>query len=296
MAIEARRLSDALGAEIVGIDPAGDIDDATMAAIRAAWLDSNVLLFREVSWTPAQHVAFTRRFGPLHVMPRLGTARSTNLPDHPEVFVVSNLVRDGKPLGLPRAGWGWHTDGEDKQVPNMGSMLYAVIVPPEGGDTAFANMYRAYEALPERLRKPIEGRRGRFSRAEMHLVNYPHLPPLTEEEQRERPDVWHPLVRIHPETGRKSLYIGRWAVDVEGMPPDEGRALIDELRAFAVQPEFVYRHRWRVGDVVLWDNRCTQHSAIPFDDTKHERHMLRTTLEGDIPAYGALQSEVAAAA
>ena len=143
MAIEVHPLSDALGAEIRGIDPAGDIDDATMAAIRQAWLDNNVLLFRNVSWTPAQHVAFTRRFGPLHIMPRLANEAPVTLPDYPEVFIVSNLVRKGKPVGVRRAGWGWHSDGEDKLVPNMGSMLHAVIVPPEGGDTAFANMYKA---------------------------------------------------------------------------------------------------------------------------------------------------------
>lgn len=296
MAIEARPLSDAIGAEILGVDPAGAIDEAAVAEIRQAWLDYNVLLFRNVSWTPAQHVAFTRRFGPLHIMPRLANEAPVTLPDHPEVFIVSNLVRKGKPVGVRRAGWGWHSDGEDKLVPNMGSMLYAVIVPPEGGDTAFANMYKAYDALPDRLRSAIEGRRARFSRAELHPVNYPHLPPLTEQERRDRPDVWHPLARIHPETGRKSLYIGRWAVEIEGFGKEEGQALIRELSEFAVRPGFVYRHRWRVGDVILWDNRCSQHCAIPFDDEKYERHMLRTTLEGDVPACGAVRSEVAAAA
>lgn len=214
----------------------------------------------------------------------------------PEVYVVSNMVKDGKPVGLRRAGWGWHTDGEDKETPNMGSMLYALIVPPEGGDTAFANMYKAYDALPEATRARIEGRRARFSRLEMHHINYPHSPALTEAEKRGRPDVWHPLVRIHPETGRNSLYIGRWAVEIEGMPLAEGKALIKELCEFAVQPPFVYRHRWRVGDVVLWDNRCGQHCALPFDDDKYDRHMLRTTLEGDVPAYGDVRSEAAVAA
>ncbi len=171
MAIEVRPLSDALGAEITGVDPAGDIDDEAMAAVRRAWLDHNVLLFRGVTWTPAEHVAFTRRFGPLHIMPQLGTPEPMNLPGLPEVYVISNVVKDGKPLGLRRAGWGWHTDGEDKEVPNMGSMLHALIVPPEGGDTAFANMYKAYDTLPEALRSRIEGRRGRFSRVEMHLIN-----------------------------------------------------------------------------------------------------------------------------
>ena len=296
MTIEVRPLSDALGAEIRGVDPSGDIDHEVVAEIRQAWLDHCILLFRGLSWTPAQHVAFTRRFGRLHIMPRLAATESSNLAEHPEVLVVSNVVKDGKPLGLRRAGWGWHSDGEDKAVPNMGSMLYAVKVPPADGDTGFTNTYKAFEALPRETRERIEGRRCRFSRVDMHPINYPHLPALTEQEKRDRPDVWHPLVRTHPETGRKSLYIGRWSVEIEGMPIDEGKALIAELTDFAVQPRFVYRHRWKAGDAILWDNRCTQHCAIPYDDEKYERHMLRTTLEGDVPYYATVRSEVVTAA
>lgn len=240
MRLEIRPLSDAIGAEVVGIDPHGNVSEVAFAEIKQAWLDSCLLVFRDMDMSPEEQIAFTRRFGPLHIM----TPQQYNLPDHPEVFLISNLEREGKAVGMKRAGWGWHSDGEDKQVPNAGSLLHAKIVPPEGGDTCFANMYKAYEALPEDIRAKIEGKRGRFSRAEMHHVHYPHLPALTAQDKRERPDVWHPLVRNHPETGRKSLYVGRWCVEIEGMDAAEGKALIDQLINFAVKPEFVYCHRW----------------------------------------------------
>lgn len=291
MSLTVRPLSDVLGAEIIGLGPIDAVDAEAIADVRRAWLAHCLLLFRDLAMTPEQHVAFTAALGPLHIM---GPAH-LNLPGHPEVFRLSNMVRDGEPQGLPRAGWGWHSDGEDKQVPNAGSLLYALRVPPEGGDTQFANMYAALDALPADVRRRIEGRRGRFSRAEMHHVNYPHLPPLTEEDKRERPDVWHPLVRTHPESGRPSLYVGRWLVEIEGIPGDEGAALIDWLCDVAVRPEFVYRHRWRAHDALLWDNRCLQHCALPFDEDRWDRYMHRTTLEGDVPFHGAIRSEVVAA-
>jgi len=285
MPLEVHPLSDALGAEVRGVDLAAPLDDRTIAEIRRHWLDHCILLFRDVAWTPAQHVAFTRRFGELHIMPGLGHEVSTNHPDHPEIMVVSNVKRNGTPIGLRQAGWGWHSDGEDKKLPNMGSLLHALKVPPNRGDTSFANTYKAYEALPQATRERIEGRLGRFSRVERHAANYPNLPPLTDAEIASRPDVWHPVTRTHPETGRTALFIGRWAVEIEGIPKAEGRALIDDLTTHVVKPEFTYTHRWQAGDAILWDNRCTQHCALPFDDEKFERHMQRTTLEGDTPFF-----------
>jgi alpha-ketoglutarate-dependent taurine dioxygenase len=176
---------------------------------------------------------------------------------------------------------GWHSDGEDKRVPNAASMLYAHVVPPEGGDTLFADMYAAYDALPEATKRQIEGRRARFSRIDMHNVHYPHLPPLTEAERRSRPDVFHPLVRVHPRSGRRSLFVGRWSRDVEDMDPEQGRALIEALFEHASAERFVYRHVWRVHDAVLWDNRCMLHCATPFDEDRYQRLMHRTTLEGE---------------
>lgn len=287
MSIQTRQLSDALGAEILDLNPAAVLDPETVQELRRLWLENSVLLFRGVDWTPAEHIAFTRKFGELHIMPSLGTEIDVNLQQHPEIFVVSNMKSNGKALGVKRAGWGWHSDGEDKKFPNMGSMLYGVKTPKVGGDTGFASTYKAYEALSDETKSVIDGKRARFSRVEMHLVNYPNLPPLTDQEKRERPDVWHPIVRTHPETERKCLYIGRWVVEIEGLAAAEGRALIDELTTHISKPEFTYIHQWQPGDVVLWDNRCTQHCAIPYDDSLEDRHMLRTTLEGDVPFYSA---------
>jgi taurine dioxygenase/putative 2-oxoglutarate oxygenase len=279
MPIQVRPLNGEFGAEIVGVAADLRVDDATLAAIEAAWFRHGILVFRNLDMTPGDHVAFTRRLGPLHIM----VPGEFNLADHPEVWVVGNAEQDGKPVGLRGAGMGFHTDGEDKAVPNAGSFLYARIVPPEGGDTLFADMVAAYAALPGEMRTRIAGKRARFSRADMHRINYPNMRSYTPEELAARPDVHHPLVRRHPRSGRVSLYIGRWACDIDGMPAEEGRAIVAWLQEFARQDRFVYRHRWRDGDAVLWDNRCTQHCATPFDETRYERLMHRTTLEGDTP-------------
>jgi putative 2-oxoglutarate oxygenase len=279
MSLKIRPLHESFGAEIVGVDIARELDADTMAEIEVAWYRHSILLFRNVEMTPAQHVAFTRRLGPLHVM----DPPEFNLPGLPEVLVVSNVVKDGKPLGIKRAGWGWHSDGEDKAIPNAGSFLYAMKLPPADGDTLYADTYAAFAALPADVRRTIMGRRACFSRARFHQVYYPDQPPLTEEQKRERPDVWHPIARRHPRSGWTALYIGRWAYKIDGLPDREAEELVRYLQEFAVRPEFVYRHKWRVGDALLWDNRCVQHCATPFDDAKYERHMQRTTLEGDVP-------------
>jgi alpha-ketoglutarate-dependent taurine dioxygenase len=279
MAVEYRPLQGDFAAEVIGAPADLRVDDATLREIEAAWFRHGVLVFRDLDMTPAEHIAFSRRLGPLHIM----VPSEFNLPDQPEVWVVGNAEENGKPLGLRGAGMGFHTDGEDKLVPNAGSFLYAKIVPPEGGDTLFADMRAVCAALPDEIREQIAGRRGRFSRADMHAINYPDMRPYTAEELRARPDVHHPLLRRHPRTGRVSLYIGRWACDIEGMPRGDGRALVAWLQEFARQDRFVYRHRWRDGDAVLWDNRCTQHCATPFDEARYTRLMHRTTLEGDAP-------------
>lgn len=276
---EIRPMPRGFGAEILGLDLNHHLPDSEFRRIEQAWFDHSFLVFRDLVMTPEQHIALTRRFGPLHIM----TPLHYNLPGHPEVMVLTNAEQDGKPLGIRRAGMGWHSDGEDKRIPNAGSMLYAHVIPQEGGDTLFADMYAAYEQLPKETRRRIDGRRARFSRIDMHHVHYPHEPALTEQQKLERPDVFHPLVRTHPGSGRKSLFIGRWARDIEGLDPKEGRALVEELFAWASSPRFVYRHSWRVHDAVLWDNRCMLHCATPFDETRYTRLMHRTTLEGDVP-------------
>ena len=279
MPLEFRPLQGEFAAEVIGAPADLRVDDAALAAIEAAWFRHGILVFRDLAMRPEDHVAFTRRLGQPHIM----APGDFNLPDHPEVWVVGNAEENGKPLGLRGAGMGFHTDGEDKTIPNAGSFLYARMVPPEGGDTLFAYMVAAYAALPDDVRAKIAGKRARFSRAEMHRVNYPDMRPYTAEELAARPDVFHPLARRHDRSGRVSLYVGRWACDIEGMPAEEGRALVQYLQEFARQERFVYRHCWRDGDAVLWDNRCTQHCATPFDEARHTRLMHRTTLEGAAP-------------
>jgi len=272
------------GCEVIGLDLSLPLPEPEFARIRQAWFDHSFLVFRDLRMDPAQHVAFTRRLGPIHIM-----EREFKLPGLPEVMVISNEERDGKPYGSRKVGLGWHSDGEDKRIPNAGSFLHGITIPPEGGDTLFADMYAAYDALPERLKRAIQGKRARFSRIDMHHIHYPDWPALTEAEKRDRPDVFHPLVRQHPHSGRRSLFVGRWARDVEGMPREEGQALIEELFAFAQNEAFTYRHHWRQFDAILWDNRCMLHRATGFDEDRYIRHMRRTTLEGDIPVMAAAE-------
>jgi len=199
------------------------------------------------------------------------------------MLVVSNAEKDNKPVGMKRAGWGWHSDGEDKQLPNAGSFIHAMQLPPVDSDTMYADTYAAFATLPDDVRDKIMGRRACFSRARFHEVYYPHLGPLTEAQKAARPDVWHPIARHHPFSGWTSLYIGRWAYKIDGMDDAEAQELIDYLKDHATRADFVYRHKWRVGDALLCDNRCTQHCATAWDDAKYTRRMQRTTLEGEVP-------------
>lgn len=280
---------DGFGADVLDCPSGLVVSEDDLEQIMRAWMKHSILCFRAVNMSPEEHVRFSRRLGSLHIMRPF----KFNLDGYPEVFVVSNAskVDPSKPVagdaegdaGLRRVGEGFHTDGEDKAIPNGGSFLYARQVPPERGDTLFVDMYSVYEALPQSVKEIIAGRRVRYSRIDLHLTHYPLMAPLTEEEKRERPDVYHPLTRQHPLSRRTSLYIGRWACDVEGLPFNESKELITFLQDFAKHPQFIYTHKWSSGDAVLWDNRCTQHCATGFDDTKYVRTMHRTTLEGELP-------------
>jgi taurine dioxygenase/putative 2-oxoglutarate oxygenase len=279
VSVEIRPIQGRFGAEVIKADPHLNVDDATAALIEAAWYRHSILIFRGLALSPQQQIAYTRRLGPLHVM----VPTDYNLEGFPEVFVVGNDTEEDKPVGLRRAGMGFHTDGEDKVIPNAGSFLHAIQVPPEGGDTMFADLYAAWDAIPDEIRGKIAGRRARYSRIALHQVHYPHLPALTGQQKLERPDVYHPIARLHPKSGRIALYIGRWACDIEGLPETEGREIVRFLQDLAREPRFIYRHRWQPGDAVLWDNRCTQHCATGFDEQKYIRRMHRTTLEGEAP-------------
>jgi alpha-ketoglutarate-dependent taurine dioxygenase len=283
MTLEIRPLSEALGAEIIGIDLTTPIDEATFAEIHQAFLKSLVILFRgQQAMTVEQQIAFSRRFGRL----KTDLKAEKTLEGCPEILVLSNLKKDGEYVGTPQRGGFWHTDLYFERIPSAAALLHALMVPEgEGtrlGDTLFANMRAAYEALPVDMKRRINGLKNRASRLKSWPINYPDLPPLSPEQVAAYPDVIQPLVRTHPETGRKSLFIGDISAGaVEGMPEAQGDALLRQLRDFATQPAFVYRHRWRVGDALMWDNRATLHSATDFDSDKHIRHMHRTTIMDD---------------
>ena len=283
MAIEIRALSEALGAEVVGVDLAHRLDDETFERIHEAHLEHLVLAIRDQDLTPEQHTAFSRRFGELdiHVLDQF------LLPGHPEILVVSNKKVNGRAVGLQDAGTHWHSDISYREYPSLGSLLYALEVPPEGGDTLFANMYAVYEALSDEMKARIDGLKAVHRYAQIYELSRNAAgsarPPLTEEQKAKVPQVVHPVVRTHPETGRKALYVSPGlTVGIVGMDEEESRALLAELHRHSTRPEFVYRHIWRRHDVLFWDNRCTMHVATGYNP-RYTRHMHRTTVKGGRP-------------
>lgn len=280
----------ALGAEIVGIDVAGPVSLPDIDAIRAAWLDNLVLLLRNQKIDDVGLMAFARRFGDLQLAPSAfaptadDSARHAVKPNaHPEIAVISNIREQGRPIGGLGAGEAsWHSDSSFIDTPPAGSFLYAIELPPVGGNTYFCNMYRAYETLPDHLRRAIEGRQA------IHSIAYTSAGQLRKDYQdvedvSRSPGARHPLVRTHPETGRKALFPGRRLGSyVIGMPVDESEELLDELWAHATRPELVWMHEWRVGDLVVWDNRCALHRRDAFDPDSR-RLLHRTQTKGDMP-------------
>ncbi|MSQ55688.1 MAG: TauD/TfdA family dioxygenase [Betaproteobacteria bacterium] len=280
MALSVRPMHDALGAEIEGVDLARPLDGETFARILAAHHRHGVILFRGQGFTPQQHIAFSRRFGELlvHVLDQF------LLPDYPEILIVTNARREGKPLGVANAGRTWHSDMSYMKEPSLGSLLYALEVPEEGGDTLFASMGAAYDGLSEAMKKRI----AKLSAVHSYWHNYQYhvtgREPLTPEQRVKTPPTAHPVVRTHPATGRKGIYVSETFCDeIPGMPADEARDLLRELFVHQVKPEYVMRQQWRVGDLIFWDNRAATHQAQPYDDTKYVRYMHRTTVKGDAP-------------
>ena len=286
MAVNITKLTDAIGAEVAGVDLSAPIDDETIAKIREAWTRHGIVLFRGQSITLPQQIAFTKRFGDLYV----DLSDDFTHPDHREVFVLSNIKQEGKYIGLPpeQTGEAWHSDLIYREAPAAGAFFYAKEAPAEAGDTLFAGMYAAYDALPQDRREQIDQLKCRYSRTKVYQLGIlaKGLPPLSDEEKAALPDVVHPIVRTHPETGRKALYVGMRvseATQILDMPEEEGPALLDDLRAFATQPQFVYRHHWSAGDAIMWDNRCTMHRASVFDPALGRRLCYRTMIAGDRP-------------
>lgn len=275
--VEIRRLGNALAAEIMGLDLSGPVSDETVAMVRRAWLEHLVLVIRDQDITPAQHVAFTACLGEPE---RANALSHYNHPEHPEIFMVTNHMIGGKRSETRNTGRQWHSDLSYTLRPPMGSLLHAREIPEVGGDTMFANMYRAYETLSGPMRAFVDP-----LWAVHDFVNSKDIAkrdPATVEAMKQRtPPVAQPVVRVHPETGRRALYVHEAAtVRVEGLSASESRALLDFLFQHTAEHENVYRHRWRLHDIVMWDNRCVSHVALFDYSHSSPRHMFRTTLVG----------------
>ncbi|MFT3663751.1 TauD/TfdA dioxygenase family protein [Piscinibacter sp.] len=277
-----RRLDAPLGAELTGLDLGSALDDAAFARIHRAHLDHHVLVLRDQRITPRQQIDFSRRFGPLQIH----VLHQFQLPGHPEILVVSNIVENGRPIGLGDAGHYWHSDLSYVEKPSLGSMLHAQELPSEGGDTLFANMHLAYDTLPAALKRSVEGLRAEHSylcKYEALRARSPWRPRLSDAQIAQVKPQVHPVVRTHPETGRKALFVSEhFTTRIVGLPEDESADLLARLFAHSVRPEHVYRHRWRPHDMVFWDNRCVIHLATGCPDTLRRR-LNRTTIEGDRP-------------
>jgi taurine dioxygenase len=281
MSIEIIPTGAALGAEICGVDLARPIDDATFAVIERAYNEYGVIFFRGQQITPPQQVAFTRRFGEIEFN-IFGERWSVS--SSPEIVVVSNVTEDGRPIGVRRAGENWHSDMCYTARPPRGTMLYALEIPNlfglPLGDTEFASAAAAWDALPEPLRQQIEGRRAVFD-----FTGRKRTFPPTQAEIQRYPPVTHPIVRTHPLTGRKCLYVMRDdCVGIDGMEREEAEALIAALADHMVKPAFVYRHQWRADNLLLWDNCTVQHRAVQDYDLPQRRLMHRTTMGGAVPS------------
>lgn len=271
-----------LGAEIVGLDFSQPPAPSALERIRRALLDHLVIVLRNARISPEQHIAFSRLFGTLQIH----VLRQFQLAGHPEILIISNVIENGKPIGLGDAGRDWHSDLSYKPRPSMGSLLHAQELPAAGGETQFANMYAAYETLPREERAALEGRRATHS----YIYRYERLrraenwrPPLTQAQIDEVPDVDHPAIRTHPETGRKALYVNEgFTRRVNGLPESESGDVLTRVFKHSVRDDNVYTHQWQPGDLVFWDNRTTIHYA-PGVRPPLRRTLYRTTVEGDVP-------------
>ena len=274
-----------LGNEITGLDISRGVDPATFEQLKQVFADKSVLIFRDQHLTPEQQIAFSRGFGELerHVVERY------LLPGHPEIFRVSNIVENGQRIG--GSGEFWHTDLSYVTDPSRGSLLYAIEVPVRNnvvlGDTEFSSTAAAYEALPPATKKRLEGLRAlhRFGDVYAKVASLRGAAPtLSEEQKRKTPDVVHPIVITHPFSGRRSLFVNEgFTVSILGLPDAESAALLDELYAHCKRPEFIYRHRWRLGDLLMWDNWATVHRATGGYTADERRLMHRTTLKASLP-------------
>ena len=269
-----------LGAEISGVDLSQPLDDSTFAEVEATFDQHGVIILRDQKITPEQQVTFSGRFGECAVN---HNAADFGIDGSPEIYLISNIVEDGRFIGTPKAGPEWHTDMSYAKVPARATMLHAIEVPEMDGlplgDTEFANTAAAYDALPETMKRRLAGLKGIFD-----FRGRKRGRPISEETIAKYPPVEHPIVRTHPRTGRKGLYVMRNdCTGIVGFESEDALSLIGALANHITRPEFVYRHRWRVGDVVVWDNCTAQHKAMQDYDLPQRRLMWRTTVKGTEP-------------
>jgi taurine dioxygenase len=284
MTISRRKLSPGFGIAVEGADLSQQLDEAGFRAIEQAFFDGQVLAIKGQHLEPAQFLAFARRFG----RPEPHVIDQFHLPGHPDILILSNRVKDGKPLGLADAGTYFHTDYSYLDVPARVTMLYSLETPREGGQTKFANMYAAYDDLPDAMKRRIEplvGLHHYGNRDDVNEESRTAASKLTGAQKDKMNWVRHRLVRTHYGTGRKALYaVSGSSFGIEGMPDDEAVDLLDELKAHALQDRYRYSHRYEVGDVVLWDDLATLHSASLTDPTQ-PRTLWRITVKEPIGAW-----------
>lgn len=273
--IQVRRLGSQIGAEITGVD-VRTLDDADFGIIYRAMLDYNVVVVRDQELTLPEYVRYSRRFGPLELHP----SKITRHPEAPEVTFlgVNKFDADGK-LNMRiyrRGAEDWHTDGSFEPAPYKATQLYAVAIPSRGGDTYFASCYASYEALPDALKQRLQGLRGAYA----YGARFKDGKALLNPEDRNAPPALHPLIKTHPETRRPVLYFDPMKLErIEGLSPEASDDLIAELRPYMVRPGADYTHKWRKGDIVIWDNRCSYHKAAgdypPEEDRIHWRVSIK---------------------
>jgi taurine dioxygenase len=282
--VDVRKLGSAMGAEIVGADLRA-LSDVAFRQIHDAFVTYQVIAIRDQRLTPADQLAFSRLFGPLEDQ----LNAHYTVENYPEVLILSNDIKDGKPVGLIDGGDFWHSDSSHRPLPSMATILYAVKNPSQGGDTEFANMYAAYEALPEEWKRRIADLKGIHAVSKLknkRVTVSPRRPDGKDfyERQKSIPDQVWPMVRTHPVTRRKALYVSpRFTIGIEGLPEDETDEILDFLFEHQIRPEFVYRHKWRDGDLVMWDNRSVIHQATGGFTYPDIRTMHRTVVAGDRP-------------
>jgi len=272
--LKTKPLSDALGLEVLDVDLREPLSPTRVAQVREAWYEGLILLLRNQNLTEENQVRFAEHFGPLGK-----TLNVHNTGRHPAIMLISNIRKDGKPIGaLPDGEMQFHTDQCYIERPVAASMLYAIEVPSVGGNTLFANAYRAYETLPDEIKRRLEGRKA------INAYDYDNAATFRGTRIREGvPHYAHPVVRTHPATGRKALYVNRlMTIAIEGLPEAESDELLNFLFDHQEQRRFVYEHVWRVGDILMWDNRCTLHARTDFSSAER-RLMRRITVLGEKP-------------